>query len=114
MKVLLAGALALASIEAHACTDVPGCAVVTKTPDGFLNLRRAPTTRAPVVTKLRPGDRLYITVSDCIGKWKLIEGVWRLDGKPINIEAGSEWVPHSGWVATRFLREITCPKEMQR
>jgi hypothetical protein len=58
--MLLAGALSLVSIQAYACADGPACAVVTKTPDGFLNLRRAPTAKAPVVTKLRPGDRLYI------------------------------------------------------
>jgi hypothetical protein len=45
---------------------------------------------------------VYITTNEggiCDpGKWKLIEGVWRLDGKPINIQAGL-WQPHSGWAA---------------
>ena len=128
-KLLLSSIAALflatgtAQHEARACADVPSCAVVTKTPDGFLNLRRAPTTRAPVVTKLRPGDRLYITLDEdglneggiCSpGNWKLIEGIWRLDGKPINIQAGAEWQPHTGWAVKRFLRQIDCPKEMQR
>jgi hypothetical protein len=126
-KLLLSGIAALllatgaTQHEARACVDGPSCAVVTKTPDGFLNLRRAPTTRAPVVTILRPGDRLYITTSEggirneiCEpSKWQLIEGVWRLDGKPINIQAGAMWQPHRGWAAKRFLRQIKCPKEMQ-
>jgi hypothetical protein len=36
-----------------------GCAVVLKTPDGFLNLRKAPTTKSDIVKQLKQGDFLY-------------------------------------------------------
>jgi hypothetical protein len=35
-----------------------GCAVVLKTPDGFLNMRKAPTMKSPVLAKLHRGDRV--------------------------------------------------------
>jgi hypothetical protein len=46
----LLGVIVLAAPEALATAD--GCAVVLKTPDGFLNLRRTPTTGSEVVAKL--------------------------------------------------------------
>jgi acyl CoA:acetate/3-ketoacid CoA transferase beta subunit len=46
----LVGVLVLGSHGANATAD--GCAVVLKTPDGFLNLRKAPTTSSEVVAKL--------------------------------------------------------------
>jgi hypothetical protein len=98
-KALLAGALTLVSIEAHALAEGPGCAVVKHAPDGFLNLREA----------FSPGDRLYVVVTKLgittNGDWSEIHGVW--DGN----DASKPW--HSGWVARRFIRQIKCPKEME-
>jgi hypothetical protein len=108
--VLLAGALTLASTQAHVA-DGPGCAVVMKTPDGFLNLRAEITTSARIITKLLPGDRLYVKISEAgisgVGDWAEVDGVWRLDSN------NSSKPRHSGWVARRFIRQIKCPAEMQ-
>ena len=64
-KLLLAGVAALsvltASIEAHALADNPACAMVKRTPDGFLNLRADFSMGGKVIAKLRAGDRLYVT-----------------------------------------------------
>jgi hypothetical protein len=107
----LAGALALASIQAHALADGPACAVVRQTPDGFLNLRAEVSMSGKIVAKLRPGDRLYVTATELgistLGDWAQVDGVWRLDGNDVS----KPW--HSGWVARRFIREIKCPKGMQ-
>jgi hypothetical protein len=106
--------------RAHAYADGPGCAVVIKTPDGFLNLRRALTAKAPIVAKLRPGDRLYVSTSEAgiyrRGIWALVDGVWRLDGNQFVApkERYSGWQPHSGWAAIEFIQEMKCPDEMPR
>ena len=54
--LLLASALALVSIEAHALADGPACAIVKQTPDGFLNLRADFSMSGKIIAKLRPGD----------------------------------------------------------
>ena len=56
--LLLVGVLSLASIQAHALADGPSCAVVKRTPDGFLNLRAV--FNGTIIAKLRPGDLLYV------------------------------------------------------
>ena len=61
-KLLLAGVAALflatgtAQHEAHALADGPACAMVRRTPDGFLNLREAFSMSGKIIAKLRPGD----------------------------------------------------------
>ena len=98
--------------EAHALADGPACAMVRRTPDGFLNLREAFSMSGKIIAKLRPGDRIYVTATELgintLGDWVQVDGVWRLDGNDIS----KPW--HSGWVARRFIRETKCPKEMQR
>jgi hypothetical protein len=98
--------------EAYALADGPACAMVRRTPDGFLNLRKDFSMSGKVIEKLRPGDRLYVTATELgvntLGDWVQVDGVWRLDGNDIS----KPW--HSGWVARRFIRETKCPKEMQR
>jgi hypothetical protein len=58
-KLFLTGiaALFLATGVAHATSD--GCAVVLRTPDGFLNLRAEPSMKARIVARLKPGEILY-------------------------------------------------------
>ena len=98
--------------EAHALADGPACAMVRRTPDGFLNLREAFSMSGKIIAKLRPGDRIYVTATELgistPGDWVEVHGVWRLDSDDIS----KPW--HSGWVARRFIRETKCPKEMQR
>jgi hypothetical protein len=108
----LAGALVLGSHAASATAD--GCAVVLKTPDEFLNLRKAPMMGANVVAKLRPGDQLYISSATCETKgslsicneegWTKVDAVWRLDGNNFS----KPWRLHRGWVSSRFLRFVEC------
>jgi hypothetical protein len=103
-SLLLASALALVSIEAHALADGPACAMVKQTPDGFLNLRADFSMSGKIIAKLRPGNLLYVTATELgintLGDWVEVDGVWRKPGL-------------KGWVARRFIREIKCPKEMQ-
>ena len=106
--LLLVGVLSLASIQAHALADGPSCAVVKRTPDGFLNLRAV--FNGPIIAKLRPGDLLYVMGSEVgistLGDWAQIYGVLRLDGSKPRQDG-------AGWVARRFIREIKCPAKMQ-
>jgi hypothetical protein len=108
-RLLLTGIAALsvliASIEAHALADGRACAMVKKTPDGFLNLRADFSMSGKVIAKLRPGDLLYVTSTELgintLGDWVKVDGVWHKPGQ-------------TGWVARRFIREIKCPKEMEQ
>ena len=69
-KLLLAGCAALflatgaAQHEAYALADGPACAMMRRTPDGFLNLRKDFSMSGKVIEKLRPGDRLYVTATE--------------------------------------------------
>ena len=57
MKTLLTAVALLAfATTAHATEDF--CAVVLKTPDGFLALREGPGTQHKMITKLEQGDFL--------------------------------------------------------
>src|SRR5262245_52358944 len=100
-KAILSGIAAtfLATGTAHATAD--GCAVVLRTPDGFLNVRSAPTMKARIIAQTKPGDILYI---DDVGGgegWTHVTGVHRLDA-PL-------WTPKSahytkGWVPSDPVR----------
>jgi hypothetical protein len=96
MRLLLTGiaALLLATGAAHATLD--GCAVVLRTPDGFLNLRAAPTMKARVVARLKPGEILYDTSAGYTKGWMHITDVNR-PGPRI-----------SGWAGRRFVIPIDC------
>jgi hypothetical protein len=45
--------------------NVSWCAEVKQTPDGFLNLRKAPTAQSSIVMKLFRGDMLGIDTQAC-------------------------------------------------
>jgi hypothetical protein len=108
---IAAVALALATTAAHATAD--GCAVVRKTPDGFLSLRQAPTAKALAIAKLKPGWHLSVDSATCetSGKisicggteWTHVTGVWPLDG---GVDCGDTCT--RGWVATRYLKFTGC------
>jgi hypothetical protein len=78
-SLLLASALALVSIEAHALADGPACAMVKQTPDGFLNLRADFSMSGKIIAKLRPGDRLYDTAT---GHFTVIKGALYFNERP--------------------------------
>jgi hypothetical protein len=63
----------LASVTAAAATVDMDCAVVLKTPDGFLALRAGPGTRFEMKKKLKQGDFLVLSSDDDGGKWVEVE-----------------------------------------
>jgi hypothetical protein len=104
-KLFLTGiaVLFLATGTAHA-TGPDNCAVVSKTPDGFLNVREAPTMKSKIIAKIHPADLVYADAYECgitddcdIKNWTHIASVLRSSGpnKPQALR---------GWVATKFLK----------
>lgn len=90
MKKLALIALVLASTASVANATADGCAVVLRTPDGFLNLRKAPMMGSAVIARLKPGEQFGIdsatcetegTLSICNESWVHVISVPRLDGK---------------------------------
>src|SRR5262249_27439350 len=106
-SLLIATALA-ASVPSAADATADGCAVVMRTPDGFLNLRKLPTADSAVVARLFPGAMLDIDDMDCQKQgnpsvcrnddvpWMHVTGVPRLKRK------GRTQV--SGWVRGKHVR----------
>jgi hypothetical protein len=103
LMISLALAATMITTAAHATAD--GCAIVRKTPDGFLNLRAAPMADAKIVTRLKTGDRLSINSAICKTKGKLsicnedwvsVDSILRLDGNKSKSLT-------RGWVNIRFL-----------
>jgi len=85
-------------------TGPDDCAVVSKTPDGFLNVREAPTMKSKIIAKIHPTDLVYADAYECsitdncdIKNWTHIASVLRSSGpkKPQELR---------GWVATKFLK----------
>jgi hypothetical protein len=104
-KLLLAGVavLFLATGTAHA-TGPDYCAVVSKTSDGFLNVRKAPTMKSEIIAKIHPGDLVHADAYEClitddceIKNWTHIDSVLRSSGreKPQELR---------GWVSSKFLK----------
>jgi hypothetical protein len=100
--LIMAAALFLTTGAAHA-TGPDNCAVVSKTPDGFLNVREAPTMKSKIIAKIHPADVVYADAYECgitdgcdIKNWTHIASVLRSSGpnKPQALR---------GWVATKFL-----------
>ena len=96
-KLFLSGvaALFLATGTAHATED--GCAVVLKTPDGFLNVRAEPKMGSRILKRFKPGE---IIMTDSVpgddkGNW--VHVYVRNQGKTQN--------PLWGWVYYRFIIE---------
>ena len=96
IKYILAivAVLALTACTANATTE--SCAIVRKTPDGFLNLRYEPKISSVIVGRLKPGDQVLVhdeTVPpQSQGKWaRLAFGDYKF-----------------GYVRTRYLRLSAC------
>jgi len=131
-KTLLTGiaALFLATGAAHATAD--GCAVVLRTPDGFLNLRKDPSMRARIVARLKPGQIIYIDDLACYpmshcdnkGEWTHVTDIPaarecgvkylgdrlenQLDYERCLKRAGLRDYQNGGWVGTRFIVSVDC------
>jgi uncharacterized protein YraI len=104
--ILLGLAFVLASVSvfasaAHATVDAE-CAVVLKTPDGFLALRAGPGTRFEMKKKLKRGDFLVLSTDDDGGKWVEVEA------KPC-MTCRSRM---NGWVYRQYTQPFVCPAEL--
>ena len=78
------------------------CAVVnSEIPDGYLNIREAPSADAAVRYKLHPGDVLALSLSDEKAGWRLVENAYttREGGKNFDI----------GWARERYFTRVECP-----
>lgn len=106
----------LASAKALKATE-DACAVVLKTPDGFLNLRKAPTSQSEVITKLKRGDFLYVDTARCETRddlsicdelqppqWTHVTSVRRIDGK--NPRTFTR-----GWVSDQYIQWFLCEED---
>ena len=96
---IIAGCVLLvlcAAPGAHATED--GCAVVLKTPDGFLNVRAKPKMGSRILKRLKPGETILddSAQGDEKGNWV---HVYVRPGRPNPI-----W----GWVYHRFIVEVDC------
>ena len=108
--LLAAAALMVVSANGPALATETGCAVVLKTPDGFLNLRQGPGTRFQVVAKLNRGDFIYVGTEQCYAgrctderhSWTHVEGFPRLN------KHGDV-----GWVNDAFIQWSDCPENYQ-
>ena len=98
--------MAASSSVAYACADGYGCAVVRKTSDDFVALRREASASSSTVTKLKPYEILIVEVSDCDkGSWVSVESVPRLDGLWGNTNSHVT----RGWIGRRLIEEAVCP-----
>jgi Bacterial SH3 domain len=105
IAILIALMLFGTIIGANATAD--GCGIVTKTPDGYLNLRDAPMMGAKIIARLKPGDELQITDETCKRKgtleicnsnWVRVEGIWN----------GKKWSTKLGWAYSEYIRGTEC------
>jgi hypothetical protein len=102
-KLLLSGiaALFLATGTAHA-TGPNSCAVVLKTPDGFLNVRIAPKMGTRIVARLKPGDIIeFYDPHPADVNWMHVMYAPQIDeknGRKIT----------RGWIGRRFVVPVDC------
>jgi len=109
LQTIACGALFLLVTTLDTSATQTYCAVVRKTPDGFVALRAGPGTHHRIVKRLRPSERLYVDTGACRGqfcdesrRWVFIEGVPGLelrDGPLVQ-----------GWVRARYINSFSCPE----
>jgi hypothetical protein len=93
---------------------IDGCAVVLRTPDGFLNLREGPSVKTRVVAKLSRGDFLDVDTAQCEqveGKWICGDNKWT---HVLQVQPFGRSDPHkggpSGWVTDKYVQWFPCPE----
>lgn len=111
IRALLMASVLLLAASGPASAGLDGCAVVLPTPDGFLSLRAGPGTRFGEKARLRPGEDLWVTDTNCLRqgarticdtkrRWFHVSSVRRLDrGRDATTE---------GWAYARHLKPIEC------
>jgi hypothetical protein len=103
-KILLTGVAALLmAISAHATENPDMCAVVLKTPDGFLALRTKPEPKSKMMSKLFPGQVLRVDIDKYRSKnWIYVEG----------LVENSERL--DGWVYSKYIQSFVCPSSLEK
>jgi uncharacterized protein YraI len=105
LALVIAVFLVLSIQNAESTAD--GCAVVLKTPDGFLNLRKGPGIQYPTIAQLKSGDILYVDdrlpcyETDCATNhnWLHVTGTPK---HPLTLD---------GWVSLKFVEvRGDCPE----
>lgn len=101
----------VAALATPALATEDFCAVVLKTPDGFLAMRSGPGMRFPIKMKLKQGDVLYADTRKCVigrpnicddsGTWVYVYAVQNVDAKADKVE---------GWIAGAFVQTFLCPE----
>jgi hypothetical protein len=86
---------------AHATVDID-CAVVLKTADGYLALRKGPGTQFEMITKLQRGDFLVFSADDD-GRSKWVEAEAR------NCMGCRSFA--RGWVYRKYTQSFVCHAE---
>src|SRR5215813_7335459 len=101
-KILPTGVAALLmAISAHATENPDMCAVVLKTPDGFLALRTKPEPKSKMMSKLFPGQVLRVDIDKYRRKnWIYVEG----------LVENSERL--DGWVYSKYIQSFVCPSSL--
>jgi uncharacterized protein YgiM (DUF1202 family) len=94
MKRLFLIATALLALTSIANAYADGCAVVLRTPDGFLNLRKAPKMGSKILARLKPGQEITVAGETMAMEWALVS----IGDRKIT----------NGWASTRFLRSVDC------
>jgi hypothetical protein len=93
--------LATGTTATHATWDI--CAVVLRTPDGFLNLREKPTMKSKVLVRLKPGQWFRGSNSnEGHSGWTQVEFIGDQE-----IFVGKRLFP-KGWVGSRFIVHVRC------
>jgi hypothetical protein len=105
-KILLTGVAALLmAISAHATENPDMCAVVMKTPDGFLALRTKPEAKSKMMSKLFPGQVLRVDIDKYRSKnWIYVEGL---------VENSERWYM-DGWVYSKYIQSFVCPSSLEK
>jgi hypothetical protein len=95
----------------HATAD--GCALVLRTPDDHLNIRRGPKATTGIVGFLFQGDTIVIDSATC----DIVDGEEICsDGSWVRVRETDEERKRQvtvGWVATKYIKEFDC-SEMPR
>ena len=119
-KMLLTGVAALMAVSRAAQATEDFCAVVLKTPDGFLALREKPARESKIIAKLREGDFLYAGTEQCSQsvcdtledrKWTHINGVPRMDGPNDPKRTYNDYT--HGWVSRKYIQNFLCPDDQE-
>jgi len=111
MRALYLAAALLIALPGRADAGLDGCAIVRPTSDGFLSLRQGPGVRFAEKTKLRQGDYLWVTDTNCLRqgnrticddtrRWLHVSSVRRLDR--------DRHTTMEGWVYQRHVDMTEC------